>query len=201
MEALLNELRSETNPIVLAGDLNTTGIDATPTSVRREVVKRVSSVRFWVGQVIAQFTPGQFTRYGLIPLNYFKNYKDPTASSIPFLAPNREAAFFEMIEDFRFDDGKAFDFRGKGKLGNSNKRAWKGFKPSFRFGRTYRGVGEYKLDWILVKPLITHPRRSAQSFRLAPHNPETMKELSRLISDGVSDHAPLTVDLPLQEPR
>jgi hypothetical protein len=153
-----------------------------------------------MSRLMGQFNPMNLTQYGLIPLNYFKNYQDPTAFDMPYMAPNPESAFFATLERYRFRDGGAFDFRGSGTLGNSNERTWKGFKATFRFGRAYRGIGQYKLDWILVKPFIVHPRLPQQSLRMAPHNPETMAELSRLISTDVSDHAPLTVDLPLLEP-
>jgi endonuclease/exonuclease/phosphatase family metal-dependent hydrolase len=199
MAAALAEIRAVRNPVIVAGDLNTMGVDGTPTSVRREIVNRVSSPRFWLSQAIAQFNPSQIARYGALAINYFKNYKDPTAKNVPLLAPNSESAFFRTIENFRFDDGKAFDFRGSATLGNSNKRSWKGFKATFRFGRKYYGFAEYKLDWILVKPFILHPRQKNQSVRMAPHNPEVMAELSWTIGDGESDHYPLTVDMPLQD--
>ena len=114
------------------------------------------------------------------------------------------------METFRFADGGAFDFRGDaqrtvrgraGTLANSNQRGPKGFEPTFSFERTYGGVlGHMKLDWIFIKPFIQHPRDKGQSCRLAPHFPRTMRALKEAIEDRISDHAPLTVDLPLQEP-
>ena len=42
-----------------------------------------------------------------------------------------------------------------GTLANSNQRARKGFEPTFTLKRDFGGlVGNYKLDWILVKPLF-----------------------------------------------
>jgi hypothetical protein len=51
-----------------------------------------------------------------------------------------------------------------------------------------------------VKPFINDPRRAGQRFRFAPHFLVTMGELNESVDDRVSDHAPMTVDLPLTEP-
>jgi len=58
-------------------------------------------------------------------------------------------------------------------------------------------VGRYKLDWFFVKPLIRHSSGNGMSYEFAPHFPVTMRELNGAVPDGVSDHAPITVDLPL----
>ena len=58
-----------------------------------------------------------------------------------------------------------------------------------------------KLDWVFGKPFINDPRRAAQRFRFAAYFPVTMRELNESVDDRVSDHAPMTVDLPLTEPR
>jgi hypothetical protein len=55
------------------------------------------------------------------------------------------------------------------------------------------------LDWILVKPYISHPRGEGMSYTFAPHFPSTMRALNNAVPNGVSDHAPITVDLPLSE--
>lgn len=39
-----------------------------------------------------------------------------------------------------------------------------------------------------------------QSYRFAPHFPVTMRELNESVPDRISDHPPITVDLPLTEP-
>jgi hypothetical protein len=51
-----------------------------------------------------------------------------------------------------------------------------------------------------VKPFIANPRASGQSYLFAPHFPVTMKQLNQCIEDRISDHPPMTVDLPLTEP-
>jgi hypothetical protein len=111
---------------------------------------------------------------------------------------------------FRFSDGHAFDFRGepdrtlpsrRRTLADSNQRGGKGFTPTYAFARTYGGlVGQFKLDWIFVKPFIDNPRNTEQSYRFAPHFPVTMRELNDSVDHRISDHPPMTVDLPLAEP-
>jgi endonuclease/exonuclease/phosphatase (EEP) superfamily protein YafD len=46
MNQVLDDIRNTPGPIVGAGDLNTTGADGTPTSVRHELAIRVSDYQF-----------------------------------------------------------------------------------------------------------------------------------------------------------
>ena len=72
-----------------------------------------------------------------------------------------------------------------------------GHDPALTFGGV---VGRFKLDWILVKPFTTNPRQSKQPLKFAPTYPTTMQELNSAPADRISDHPPITVDLPLTEP-
>ncbi len=210
MQELLHLIQEIDGPVVLGGDLNTTSSDAAPTSVRREVAKRVKNPKFWAGQAIKWFNPVSLPSVVTMPTNYFRNYLDPTTAHVPFLAPSRESALFNLLEKFRFSDGYAFDFRGdtarsadgrKGTLANSNQRGSKGFQHTFALQRDYFGlVGRYKLDWILVKAYARSPNGPAESFRFAPHYGVAMQELNESAPDRISDHCPITVDLPLGEP-
>lgn len=210
MQALLNDLKEDTNPLVLAGDLNTTGSDNTPTSIRNEIMTRVTDYKFWIGQAVSYFHPLGIFKYGLFPLRYFHGYNDSTAFHLPILWDNRERPLFKTMENFRFGDNHAFDFRGQRDrtnpprertLADSNQREWKGFSPSYAFNRDFAGfVGRFKLDWIFVKPFIDDPRRAGQSNRFAPYFPLTMRALNESVDERVSDHAPMTVDLPITEP-
>jgi endonuclease/exonuclease/phosphatase family metal-dependent hydrolase len=210
MKALLGVLQPIDNPVILAGDLNTSGRDATPTSVRNEVMKRVTDYRFWVTQAIFWFSPVSIPQYAIVPLRYFHQYLDPTALHFPFLWENRERGLFQSVEKFRFSDGYAFDFRGTSErtpnnkqrtLANSNQRGQKGFVPTYAFERNFGGwVGNFKLDWFFIKPFISNPRDRGQSYRFAPHFAITMNELNQAVEDRISDHPPITVDLPLAEP-
>jgi endonuclease/exonuclease/phosphatase family metal-dependent hydrolase len=47
MEQLLNEVRDTTNPVIIAGDMNTTGSNSTPTSVENMLYKRYGGLDFW----------------------------------------------------------------------------------------------------------------------------------------------------------
>lgn len=204
MEELLEQLRSTKNPVVLGGDLNTTGTDGAPTSIGREIKKRVRNPNFWATQAIGWFSPVAFPNLFISSANYFKNYQDPTAVSIPLVAVNREARLFGKLEDFKFDDGGSFDFGGyktrstnerEGTLANSNERAAKGFTPTFEFRRDYKGlIGQLRLDWLFVKPAVTvgnHP------FHFSPWYGRTLDHLNEAIPGQISDHHPITVDLPL----
>ncbi|MFZ0938939.1 MAG: endonuclease/exonuclease/phosphatase family protein [Candidatus Sulfotelmatobacter sp.] len=210
MQALLADLKADKNPVVIAGDLNTTSRDNTPTSIRNEIMTRVTDYKFWIGQVVSHFHPLGIFQYTLAPVRYFHGYNDPTAFHLPILWDNREQPLFKTMQKFRFADNHAFDFRGdpsctlpprKRTLADSNQRAGKGFVPSYAFTRDYGGlVGRFKLDWIFVKPFIDNPRRKDQSYRFAPNFPVTMRELNESVEDRISDHPPMTVDLPLTEP-
>jgi hypothetical protein len=142
--------------------------------------------------------------------NTIKNQDDPTALNIPFVAENLEAKMFGKLEDSRFADGFAFDFRGdkertingtEGTLANSNQRDMKGFATTFQFERAIDVVGKMKLDWIFVKSYLTEPRDEHQSYRFAPHFSRTLGSVNYALETRLSDHDPITVDLPFQEPH
>jgi hypothetical protein len=126
------------------------------------------------------------------------------------VGPNPEAKFFDTLEDFRFADGGAFDFRGEknrtanghaGKLAASNERAVKGFEPTEELGRHYGPIGKYKLDWIFVKTgELRKPADRNGPLRFAPFYGRTMQTLNHAIPGHISDHNPITLDLPLREP-
>jgi len=204
---LLNQVREIQGPVILAGDMNTTGADAAPTSIRREVAKRVKNPKFWAVQAVNWFSPVTIPRMFTMPANYFKNYQDPTAQSIPLVLPNRESKLFSELGDFRFADGKVFDRRGDsertvngrdGKLANSNERTLKGFKPTFSFKRDFKGLaGEMRLDWIFVKAMTDDDKGS---YWFAPHFGTVLDELNESVPDGISDHHPVMTDIPLTDP-
>jgi endonuclease/exonuclease/phosphatase family metal-dependent hydrolase len=207
MDALLSQIRDVHHVLIMGGDLNTSGTDGTPTSIRRELLKRLRDYEFWVTQALRWGTPASLPLAALTPVKYFRNYLDPTSPHVPVVGNNKEAILFRHIEQFRFVDGYAFDFRGEsdrnlenrgGTLANSNQRARKGFEPTFTIKRDFGGlVGNYKLDWFFVKPFIPSPRGEAMSHRFAPQFPITMRTLNNAVLDGVSDHPPIVVDVPL----
>jgi endonuclease/exonuclease/phosphatase family metal-dependent hydrolase len=206
MDALLAQIKDVDHPLIMAGDLNTTGRDGTPTSIRREILKRLKDYEFWLTQALKWGTPASVPLAALTPVKYFKNFLDPTSAHLPVIGSNKESILFRHVERFRFRDEYAFDFRGDGErtlnekertLANSNQRAFKGFTPTFTVKRDFGGlVGRFKLDWFFVKPFISEPRGEGMSYEFAPHFPHTMRDLNDAVPDGVSDHAPITVDLP-----
>ncbi len=200
MAYLLGQIKGIANPVILGGDLNTNRHDGTPTSIRHEFLKRLIDYHFWVKEAIFFLAPVPFAGVISASINYVKNYHDPTALNMRFVAPNRAKPLFNATRDFRFADGGAFDFAGekskaihhRGRtLAQSNQRAWKGFGPTFFFRRTYfHLVGSYKLDWFFVKP--------APGAAFSPYYGRTFRNVNTALEKRISDHCPISVDVPLE---
>jgi endonuclease/exonuclease/phosphatase family metal-dependent hydrolase len=210
LEELLARIKDTKGPVVVAGDMNTSTHDSTPTSFERELKKRVGSKRFWLKQGLGFLTGMKLPTLLFGGLNTYRTQADPTVRNVPLVASNPEAEFFERLKDFRFTDTGAFDFRGErersigGKddpLANSNERGDKGFITTYEVERTIAFVGRFKLDWIFVKPPgLIDPDAKEQPHRFAPHFGRTLKSLNDALKDRISDHSPTMVDLPLGEP-
>jgi endonuclease/exonuclease/phosphatase family metal-dependent hydrolase len=214
MEELLSQVRDVHNPVVIGGDLNTTGGDGTPTNIANLLYKRYGSTDFWTTRGL-QWATGAGMAYsatkGTMKLAGIQYRVDPTSANIPGLSPNLERGLFSTVERFRFADGKAFDFRGEqertsngkaGTLADSNQRLAKGFAPTFvteLIGGKVR-VAKFKLDWIFVKSELENPRDSKGSYVLAPHFARTLTDLNNFTPEPISDHSPMTVDLPFHDP-
>jgi hypothetical protein len=126
-------------------------------------------------------------------LTFFRKTADPTVANIPLFSANAESGFFKVLKAFRFDDGGRFDFQGDrarsvrgraGTLSNSNQRGGKGFVTTFQVDRTMASVGKLKLDWLFVKG--------------TPSFGTTYQDLNYAPAQRMSDHDPISVDLPLQ---
>jgi len=211
LEELLARVKDVDAPVVVAGDMNTSTQDGTPLSAERLLKNRLGSRSFWIKQGLGILTGIKLPTLLLGGLNTYRRQADPTVRSIPLVASNPEAGFFDRLKDFRFADGGAFDFRGErnrsvgGKddpLANSNQRGDKGFITTYEVGRTIAFVGKFKLDWIFVKPPgLKEPYGKGGPHRFAPHFGRTLKSLNNAVTERVSDHSPVMVDLPLGEPR
>lgn len=212
LEELLGLIKDINHPVVLAGDMNTSTSDLTPTSFRRELTKRFGNPKFWIKQGISLvFGTGFLEEFALTSITFGRTHADPTVKSIPYVLPNPERKFFTTLEKFRFADGGAFDFRGdpsrstgnKGKrLSASNERGRMGFVTTYQVERPIGFIGKYKLDWIFVKPAnLTKPGDLEQSFLFAPHFGRTLTDINEAVKDRISDHRPILVDLPLTEPK
>jgi endonuclease/exonuclease/phosphatase family metal-dependent hydrolase len=201
MDRVLSDIRDTPGPVVVSGDLNTTGADGTPTSVRHELATRVSDYQFWLGKVW-KYSPAGVPMLATKPFQYWRSYRDPTAAQIPLVGKNPEAPMFADVKKFHFADDGSFDFQGApqrnqqsqgGTLSDSNERASKGFVPTFSMQRSMGGVFQYRLDWIFVKP----EGSGTGPLPFEPEFPTTMKELNEALPERLSDHAPITVDLPM----
>ena len=210
LEELLSRIAATNATVVLAGDMNTSTHDGTPLSIERALKNRLGSKSFWAKQALGILTGVRLPTLLLTGMNAYRTQADPTVRSIPLVASNPEADFFDKLKDFRFADGNSFDFRGErersidrqdGPLANSNERGDKGFITTFEVERTIAFVGKFKLDWIFVKPLsLTEPYAKDQPHRFAPHFGRTLKMLNEALKDRISDHAPIMVDLPIADP-
>lgn len=206
LEEILAHIKTIDHPVVIAGDMNTSGTDSVPTSFDREMKKRLGSSSFWAERGI-KYATGVGLLYdvtlGLVKAQRTKH--DPTVKSIRFVSENPEERFFTTLKDFRFQDGGAFDFRGSKQysvggsqetLSDSNERASKGFVSTLELkGRI---TIELKLDWIFVKPAqLTDSDDTKQPYIMAPQFGRTLKTLNYSLKDRISDHNPLIVDLRL----
>ena len=206
LEELLAEIRRAEHPVVVAGDMNTSGSDATPTSFQREIKKRLGSGSFWATQGI-KYATGVGLLYDITvgAVKMQRTRRDPTVKSVRFVSENPEEKFFSTLKDFRFADGGAFDFRGakdysvgaSGEtLSDSNERASKGFVSTLELNGKISVA--MKLDWFFVKPIgLTDPDDRDQPFHFAPQFGRTLKSLNYSLKDRISDHNPMIVDLPL----
>ena len=204
LQELLAQIKPIRNPVIVAGDMNTSGMDSAPTSMGREIKKRFGSSSFWATQGI-KYATGVGLLYD-VTLGFAKARRlkhDPTVKSVRFVSENPEHRFFTTLKDFRFDDGGSFDFRGskehsigrsEATLSDSNERASKGFVSTLELkGKV---TVELKLDWIFVKPAqLTHPDDRKQPYLMAPQFGRTLKALNYSLKDRISDHNPLIVDL------
>jgi endonuclease/exonuclease/phosphatase family metal-dependent hydrolase len=209
---LLETIKPIRNPVVIAGDMNTSTNDMTPTSVQREVRKKFGKVESLAKTGINYLLGlGMFEGLAGAALTFGRNHGDPTVRHIPVFMPNHERKFFSALKEFRFADGGAFDFRGesaraaggrRNTLANSNERDEKGFVTTFRTERPVKFIGRYKLDWIFVKPArLTDPSDYQQSYAFAPHFGRTLGAVNSVAVDRISDHSPMIVDLPFSEPQ
>jgi endonuclease/exonuclease/phosphatase family metal-dependent hydrolase len=205
---ILQWIKADHNPVILAGDLNTTASDNAPVSVSKVVTERLKDPDRWALEAV-KWSTGAPTIL-LMPINMMRNKNDPTGFDLPVLSRKKEAKLFDESGKFHFEDGQVFDFRGEdarsadgrgGTLSDSNERAGKGFRYTFALAKTYGGlVGEYKLDWFFVKGLGTDPRNPGGKYQFAPHFARTLVELNNAPEDSLSDHFPMVVDIPLAEP-
>jgi endonuclease/exonuclease/phosphatase family metal-dependent hydrolase len=206
MNFLLDRIKSISGPVIVAGDMNTTGSDGAILSLPYILQSKVKDYRFWGQQIWNIANPVNL--FGTAALaRYSRKYTDPTVLDVPVFANNREHHLFKNVRNYRFADGGAFDFQGDSTrtvngtaktLANSNQRDGKGFVYTFALPRDYKGtIGRYKLDWFFIKPAgpLSEPARQLRAF--TPWFARTYQNVNAAPEERISDHAPMTVDLPL----
>jgi endonuclease/exonuclease/phosphatase family metal-dependent hydrolase len=209
MQELLDQIRSVQHPVILAGDLNTSGKDRTPISPQRMLYEQFG-YQFWLkfGAKVATGL-GFPVALAVVGAGNMRTLDDPTVKNIFLISSNSERKMFTMLQDMRFEDGSSFDFRGNetrsfnqldGTLANSNQRTSKGFEPTFELDQPVGPFGRFKLDWIFVKAYLKEPKDNKGSYQFAPHFGRTLKNLNHSIPNWFSDHNAMVTDLPRNEP-
>ena len=208
---ILSYMKGIRHPVIMVGDYNAAPQDLSATSIKRVVTRTIQNPTTWLSTAVTFLLPQALiintTRF---VGNYTKNLQDPLAPDIAVIFPNPLHDLFAMIQNYRFSDGGAFDFRGdsgrsingkNGALANSNERGFKGFKSTWSVIQPISIFGKYRLDWVFVKSILKDPYEKAGPYRLAPHFGETLEEMNTSLKQPISDHHPNVVDIPLQEPH
>lgn len=207
IKVILNEIYNIKNPVIIAGDFNTAIADASPTSFKK--VLKGKHRNFVLKHCFVYNIPHRYIIAPIMSLpNTFRKHDDPTIKNIPVFLSNPESGLFKTLKKFKFADGYHFDYRStpgkfvgkKGTLANSNERGFKGFVPTFTFSRPLY-FGKFKLDWFFAKAYNSKATSKHSPFKLAPHYGQTLFDLNFAYKDEISDHAPITIDLPITEPR
>lgn len=173
LEELLTQIKDIEHPVVVAGDLNTSGRDAIPTTVRSEIKKQFSRV-----PLLASNPESKFFRV-------LRNFRFGDGGAFDFRG-TRERSVGGSTET----------------LSNSNQRDRDGFVSTSGVERSFGFIGRFKVDWIFVKPVPSAaPSDKQQSYRFAPHFGRTLAALNYSVEGRISDHNPIMVDLPFLEPR
>jgi endonuclease/exonuclease/phosphatase family metal-dependent hydrolase len=196
------------NPVVFAGDFNSSRYDMSPTSLPRFTGRLVQNPNFWIyGTVNLLYPVYSILNTGRSVFNEVKNLHNPLAPHVPVALPNASRGLFTEIKDYRFKDGGRFDFRGdesrsingrSALLSNSNQKNFKGYHPTFSVERPIGPFGLERLDWIFVKSGFYSDEDDC--YRLAPYFGETINAFHEPLPEALSDHRPIVVDLPLQSP-
>ena len=210
LKEILSYIGEIKNPVIMAGDYNNASRDVSATSVAKATANTIKNPTTIVSTGLHIADAITLSRVRTL-VNEAKNFKNPLATHIPFILPNKKKSLFSLVESYRFKDGGAFDFRGdkersingcNSTLANSNQKThFKRFTFTFSTPRTWGPIGRDRLDWIFVKSFLTHPKDKNGSYQLAPHYGETLSQMNLAVKNRYSDHHPITVLLPLNEPE
>jgi len=188
-QKILEKVKTVKHPVIIGVDLNNFEKDVAPTTLSESAAKIVTNPEILVKKIINLFNPFvPITSFTSLTYGNYRKMGDPTVRHVPIFLKNEAFGLFDMISDFKFDDGSKFDFSGDAKLENSNERKKKGFKHSYEY-KKFIGEGKVKLDWFFVK--LTN---KGQSYY--PSEAQTLQGLNfSTIMEKHSFHYPLTVKL------
>lgn len=208
---LLEQIKDIKNPVILAGNLNTTTYNHQPKGVKNVVKNKFTDPDALAETVFFFIVPvGVVVSWLVRPVfDIFRKVNDPTVISIPIFSPNREKKMFNAIKKFEFDDGYKFDFRGnpntsigssKKMFSSSNERGKKGYISTYKTQRNL-GISNYKISWIIAKSYNTktnpNPKKDDISERMAPHFGMTLYELNFSYAEPIAIQAPISAVFPI----
>ena len=117
MDEILDLIKPISHPVIVAGDMNTTGADGSVTSIKSAVLKKMNDPSFWATKGVKYATGVGFGMdVAGLAFKTTKFQSDPTASGVPLLAANPEQGLFKDLNKFRFDDQTRLDYRGDAAL-------------------------------------------------------------------------------------
>jgi endonuclease/exonuclease/phosphatase family metal-dependent hydrolase len=214
MKEILHYIKGINNPVVVAGDFNSTNRTAESTSIYKFIKGVMFDTSTWLSVATSALIPGSgfilnLARNGI---DFIRNLLNPLVRNIPLLSENPSYDLFQYIAEFKFDDGGVFDLRGSkwrstgqtSKLSNANEKAPIGWHSTFKTPRTLLVFGIERLDWIFVKGYSKSNKfitpKSTEPYRMAPHFGEVFDNFNEAMPERYSDHHPMFVTLPFEEP-
>ena len=108
MGEILDFIKPIAHPVIVAGDMNTTGADGSVTSIKYALMKKLNDPSYWATKGVKYATGVGFGMdVAGLAFKTTKFQSDPTASGVPLLAANPEQGLFKDLNNFRFDDKDA----------------------------------------------------------------------------------------------
>jgi len=98
--------------------LSTLRLDTSPTSVSKVITERL---KIPTSGPPARLNGQPGSDILLMPVNMMRHKNDPTGFDVPLVSRKKEAKTFRRPQDYRFEDGNAFDFRGEAARSTDNK--------------------------------------------------------------------------------
>lgn len=214
MKEILGYIKSINHPVILAGDFNSTNRSAEYTSIYRLIKGVLVDTSNYLSIATSALLPGSgfiinLARNGI---DFIRNLLNPIVHHIPIISENPSHSLFKQLRDFQFDDGYVFDLRGSkwrssakaSMLSNANEKRPIGFHSTFMTPKTLLVFGRERLDWMFVKGYSQSNKyitpKSSEPYRMAPHFGEVLDNFNESMPERYSDHHPMFVTLPFEEP-